>query len=228
MGTRDFFYTNDLDLTDEQIKITQETYFKFAGNYVSNFERKPGALEKTRPITLDPFIFRYKKINLNQPVLFAGCGSCRDLDFAARHQIPTFGVDVSKPLLNIARKMGVDAPLEVMDISKMEFASNSFDGIFCETALAHTKKSNLPSILKNFYHFIRPQGIALIGFRLGDGQVFYTNDSVGGFRYYTTLTRNEITSLLTTAGFHIISQKTTLHSIKSRPPFLETIVQKPS
>ncbi len=223
----DYLYTDDLDLTDDQIAVTRETYFKYAGNYVFNFERTDGALEKTRPFTLDPFLSYYKKAKLTHPVLFAGCGSCRDLEFTSQQKISTYGLDISQPMLNIARKIGIDSPLEVMDILNISFADNSFDGIFCETALSHIKKANLKKVFKKYFQILRTGGIALVGMRLGNGHVYYTNDLTGGIRYNTTVTKAEIENKITEAGFTIIETNICYHQKPERPPFLNLIIQKP-
>lgn len=228
MDSNDFFYTEDFDLTDEQIAITQETYLKFAGNYVFNFERIDGALENTRPVTLDPFIAHYKKFKLTQPVLFAGCGSCRDLEFASQQGIATIGLDISQPMLNIARSVGIESPLEIMDILNISYEKNSFDGIFCETALSHIKKSDLPKVIKNFLGILRPRGIALIGFRLGTGKVYFTDDSTGGVRYNTSVTKKEIKKMIAEEGLKILDTNIGEHQIKNRPPSYILIIQKPA
>jgi len=227
MSVADFSFTDDLDLTDKQINTTKETYFKYADNYVTNFERTQGALEKSRPFTLDPFLTHYRNLHLTHPVLFAGCGSCRDLEFTSKQNIPTFGLDISQPMLNIARNVGIEVPLEVMDILNISFADNSFDGIFCETALSHIKKAKLDKVFKKYFQILRGGGIALIGMRLGDGRVYYTNDLTGGIRYNTTVTKKEIENKIVDTGFKIIETNICIHQKPERPPFLNLIIQKP-
>lgn len=225
---KDYFFIDALDLSDDQIATTQETYLEYADKYVSSFERVDGALEKTRPFTIDPFLNYYQKLKLTHPVLFAGCGSGRDLEFTSKQGIATIGLDISQPMLNIARKMGIESPLEVMDIKNISFAKNSFDGIFCETALSHIKKTDLGTVIGNFFRMSRPKGIALLGFRLGDGRVYYTNDSIGGVRYNTTITKKEIEDIVTREGFEVLETNICKHQISDRPPFYNLIIQKPS
>lgn len=223
---QDFFYTEDLDLTDEQIAETQRTYIFYAKNYVENYERKKGALENAKAATLDPFLSFYKKSQLTGPVLFIGCGSGRDMDYMNKQGISTYGVDISKPLLDIARESGIESPLEIMDVQSMDFEDLSFDGIFCETALSHIKKSKLPIILNKIYQTLRPGGISIIGLRVGDGRVYFTKDLVGGLRFNTTITQEEIHRIINTIGFNILDTNIGIHQITNRPPFYNLIIQR--
>lgn len=223
---QDFFYTEDLDLTDDQIAETQRTYIFYAKSYVENYERKKGALENTKAATLDPFVNYYKKIKLSNPVLFIGCGSGRDMDYVNRQGISTYGIDISKPLLDIARESGIESPLEIMDVQAMDFEESSFDGIFCETALSHIKKTKLPIVLNKIYQTLRPGGIAIVGLRQGDGRVYFTKDLVGGLRFNTTITQDEIHKIISTIGFNILDTNISTHQITNRPPFYNLIIQK--
>lgn len=226
MSSRDFFYTDDLDLTDEQVAITQQTYINYARNYVENYERGSGALEKAKKSLLDPFLSQYRKAGLVGPVLFVGCGSGRDIHYINQQGIPTYGIDISKPLLDIAREEGIESPLEIIDIQNMNFEESSFDGIFCETTLSHVKKADLPIILNKFYKILRPNGIAIVGFRKGTGYVYCTNDKVGGLRYNTSVSIEKSKEIVNNSGLIILSINTEKHISTNRPPFIEIIAIK--
>jgi len=226
MSSTNLFFTEDLDLTDEQISITRRTYLDFADNYVTNFERTNGALERTRPYTLDPFLLHYRQNNLTHPILFAGCGSGRDLEYVNRQNIKTLGIDTSEAMINLAHKSGVNSPLSVGDLSSLTFEPEAFDGIFCETALSHIKKSELKNVVDSFYRLLKINGLALLGFRLGNGMVYGTDDATGGLRYNTTLTETEIQNLVDASKFKILETNISQHSISSRPPFYNIIIQK--
>lgn len=225
MGSQVFYSTKDTDLTDEQIAATKLTYIAYAKEYVKNHERTKKNSKKPQIFTTD-FVNEYQKQNLTKTVLFAGCGSCRDLEYTARCGIPTYGIDISTPLLKIARRLKVDAPLEVMDILNMDFANDSFDGIFCETVLSHIKKSDLNKVLQNFHRTLRVKGIALVGFRLGDGHNYHTIEKSSGVRYNTTYSKNEAAKKIREINFKIISDKIYPHTEPNRPASVMFIIQK--
>jgi ubiquinone/menaquinone biosynthesis C-methylase UbiE len=220
----EFTYLDNVELTDNQLEVTRKTYEDNADKYVLNYERRSGALEEARLFTLDPFLKAYKKSKLTEKILFAGCGSGRDLEESSNEGFSCVGIDISSHMINIGKIMGIKQPLLMMDIEKMDFSDQLFGGIFCETALAHVKKSSLPKVLKNFNRLLVKNGIALITFRCGDGRVYMTEDKVGGIRYYSTVTEREGNRYIKEAGFDIISK--TLHQVGKKPPYYNLIVVK--
>ena len=61
-----------------------------------------------------------------------------------------------------------------MDMERMDFPENSFRGIFCETAIAHIRKKDIPSLLASFRRVLTPDGLLLVTFRKGNGFVYWT------------------------------------------------------
>jgi len=197
--------TDQTDLTDEQIVETRETYLRFAENYVRNYERKNGVEEIIQSKHLVPFLEMYRKSKLHGPILFVGCGSGRDLQKAKREGFACSGIDISPALLALAKELGVDAPLHEMDLFDLEFDDNSFSALFCDTALNHNRKADLPRALEEFKRVVEPRGIGYFGFRRGDGRVYYTDDAVGGRRFNISMTMKEVTGLLESEGLEILS-----------------------
>ena len=207
----------DRDLTDEQIEETRITYERNADSYVLNYERRAGALDEARLFTLDPFLRSFEKRGFVGKILFVGCGSGRDMQEAIRQGFSVAGIDTSLHMINIGKIMGIQSPMMEMDMEKMDFPNNSFDGVFCETAIAHIKKKNLPSLLDSFKKILSPGGLLLITFRKGNGKVYLTEDKVGGKRYYTTMTRKRADKYLLGANFEIIGKSS--HKVGTRPPY---------
>jgi len=189
-----------------------------------NYERRTGALDETRLFTVDPFLKSFRDSKLKGKILFAGCGSGRDMEGVANEGFNCVGVDISSHMINIGKIMGIKQPMFVMDMENLDFPPESFDGIFCETALAHVKRSALPQTLKNFNNLLTRKGVALITFRKGDGRIYYTEDKVGGRRYYTTVTEKEAEKLIKDAGFELLSSST--HQVGTKPPYYNLITIK--
>jgi SAM-dependent methyltransferase len=217
---------SDLDLTDQQIEITRRTYFDRAQEYVKFHERRPGALEKAQLDTLDPFLNRFKQSGLSGSILFAGCGSGRDMEYANNQGLSTQGIDISPAMLEIAKNYVNGSPLAQMDITELAFPNEHFDGIFCETALSHIKKSELPIALNSFYKTLSSNGLVLFGFRQGDGHVYAVRDAFGLERYNTTLTIEEAEALITDSKFQILNINIAVHALPNRPNFIDIIAKK--
>lgn len=216
-------FLDDLDLTDDMVEITRKTYESKADKYVLSYERRAGALQEARLFTLDPFLRMMKKRKVEGKILFAGCGSGRDMEEARREGFDCVGIDTSESMINIGKIMEVQSPMLVMDLQKLAFTNESFGGVFCETALAHVKKEHLKVILARYWEIMFDGGVALIAFRMGDGRVYEIEDMVGK-RFFTTVTEKEGIRLIKEAGFRIESKTT--YSVGGRPPYFDLIVTK--
>lgn len=220
---QEVFFLDQNDLTDKQVEITRQTYQEYADRYVLNYERRQGALEEARLFTIDPFLRAFEKYNLSGKILFAGCGSGRDLQEASKQGFTCVGVDTSLHMINIGKIMGIKEPLMEMNIEELDLPNHSFAGIFCETAIAHVKKKSLPSVLKNFARLLVNGGLLLVTFRKGEGRVYRTEDKVGGRRYYTTFLPKEVISILNESGFEVISKSS--HKVGNRPPYYNLLTR---
>lgn len=220
-GKVDFAFTDDLDLSDEQVYITQETYSLRAKDYVLKFERNFDVADIVIPKVVDPFLdlIRLSGFGLS-PLLVAGCGSGRDANYCFKQGFNTLGIDNSRTLLQIGKELKVKAKLKLMDINKLKFPINHFGGIYCDSALSHIKKIDLPKVLSSFKAILKKDGLILIGLRLGDGRVYYTEDDLGARRYYNTHTLEEAEDLAKRCGFAPVKNLISNHTVTSRPKWL--------
>lgn len=213
------------DLNRSQIRATQIAYQKNAATYALSYERTP-QMAKIFSLYLDPFLRFYKKLPFpHQPILFAGCGSCRDLQYCENKGYPVIGIDTSRQLLDIAKAQGVKSPLVTIDILKYKFRKNEFGGIYCDTALTHASREMLCTSLAAFHHTLVKNGVLFMEFRKGSGQTYKTIDQFGT-RYYLTHSLPQVTCLLEEAGFKIRRVNVDSHSIAGRPDFIAIIATK--
>lgn len=211
------------ELTDEQVAVTRLAYEDNADDYVLNYERRAGALDEARIFTLDPFLNLLREKQMSGKILFAGCGSGRDLQEAATQGFGCVGIDISKSMLNIGRILSIPAPLLRMDIEKLEFPPKSFSGIFCDTAITHIKRKRVKKVLADFYNLLEDGGVLFVSFRRGKGKLYMTNDRVGK-RYYTTMPASKARKILSLAGFEIVSSSS--HKVGLRPAYYNLLAIK--
>lgn len=211
------------ELTDEQVIATRLAYENNADDYVLNYERRIGALAEARIFTLDPFLKLLKEKDINGKVLFAGCGSGRDLQEATEQGFSCVGIDISESMINIGKILSIPAPLLKMDIEKMEFPTNSFSGVFCDTAITHIKKKGIGKVLEEFHAILEANGVLFVSFRRGKGKLYMTDDRVGK-RYYTTMPASKARKILSHAGFEIVS--TSSHKVGVRPAYYNLLAIK--
>ena len=211
------------ELTDEQLNMTRLAYENNADSYVLNYERRAGALDEARIFTLDPFLKLLKEKMVSGKILFAGCGSGRDLQEVIKQGYSCVGIDISESMLNIGKILAIPAPLLRMDIERMEFPANSFSGVFCDTAITHIKKKGIRRVLEEFRLILEDGGVLFVSFRRGNGKLYMTDDKVGK-RYYTTMTALKARKLLASVGFQLVS--TSSHKVGSRPAYYNLLAIK--
>ena len=210
------------DLNDTHVAETRDAYQKNSGTYAEMWEWREGAIRKSITDLLNPY---RRLIKAGDLVLVAGCGTGRDISYLNSHEIRCLGIDLSENMLVEATKRGVSSPLVTMDIRELKLVKESFEGIFCETALEHIPKRDIVKTFIGFYKVLKFEGCALFGFREGDGRVFMTDD-IGGKRYFTTYTQDEAERIISQVGFKVINVLKANHMLSERPGFINFFVRK--
>jgi SAM-dependent methyltransferase len=225
------------DLSDPEIEATQLSYALGAEPFSFFFERKKGALEKALKDTLNPFFEIIHQLfpdisNEQIDVLFAGCGTARDLEHAMETGYSVYGIDSSEKMIELAARalyvanlLKDQLPLEVMNILVMSLEKR-FTALFCESAGSHIKKSDMPQVLNDFADNLVEGGVALLGFRGSQtGEVYRTQDPVG-IRYNTSYTQAELDDLLAKSRFQVLKVTTAAHQVATRPGFINYFVRR--
>ena len=73
-------------------------------------------------------------------ILDVGCGPGRDAKYFSDHNLKVTGVDLSDRLLNIASKKVPGAKFIQMDMRRLDFSENAFDGIWVSASFYIFKK----------------------------------------------------------------------------------------
>lgn len=218
-------YTFESDLTEAEIEETQTTYLKHAQDYAHFVERVPDAQTRIQAKTIFPFLKQYELLGLTKPILFIGAGTGRDMETSEKLGFDIVGIDTSVEMITLARNYGLKSPYFNMDMRDIELTENSFHGIFCESAISHIKKSEVPNVLMHFYRLLSPGGILMLGVRVGTGHVYILDDQVGGKRYNTTMTSEESKVLISSIGFDILFSPE--YQVVDRPNMIDYILKKP-
>ncbi len=127
-------------------------YDQFVKNYISKYIRGD----------INLFL---NKLNRNK-ILDIGCGSCRDSLYFKNRNFDVTAIDISKKMIEICKKNGVDAIK--MNFEKMKFPNQYFDGIWAYISLLHIPKKKLPHLLKKIKKMLKKNGTFFIGMRKGD------------------------------------------------------------
>jgi ubiquinone/menaquinone biosynthesis C-methylase UbiE len=98
-------------------------------------------------------------------VLDFGCGAGRLSQALAEHADEVVGVDVSPPMLEVARKLDDTGRCtfvlnERQDLT--QFEDSSFDLVYSELVLQHLPPTAIDAYLAEFVRVLRPEGVALL------------------------------------------------------------------
>ncbi|MFH1105784.1 MAG: class I SAM-dependent methyltransferase [Candidatus Aenigmatarchaeota archaeon] len=143
-------------------EITRKTYDKTAKEYARLTYKKGmfrGCLEK--------FISYLRKGSL---VLDVGCGSGRDSEYLANRGMSVIGIDYSEKMLDEARERVKNCKFVKMDMRKLEFGNDTFDGVWAMASLLHIPKKDVASVLSGLNRLLKTGGILFVSVKEGKGE----------------------------------------------------------
>ncbi|TFF91148.1 class I SAM-dependent methyltransferase [Candidatus Thorarchaeota archaeon] len=138
----------------EIFKTVEESYDKMGEAYHSfrNNEKFDGEVERFAQL-LPP----------SGRVLDAGSGVGRPTsEFLVKKGFKVTGVDISRRMVELARKNVPQAEFYQKNILTLDFPNGSFDGIICVYTLWHIPRENHASIIENFQRMLRDDGILVL------------------------------------------------------------------
>lgn len=107
---------------------------------------------------------------LGASVLDAGCGAGRMITyFDTLAALTIDGCDVSKEMVQLARRAHPQRRIAVAALSSLPYAERSFDGVLAWYSIIHTPPSGLADVFAEFRRILRPGGMLLLGFQAGTG-----------------------------------------------------------
>lgn len=177
--------------------LTISAYDRIAEKYAKTFS------ETSRFI--DNFL---KYIPAGENILDAGCGIGTDSTYMLSKGYKVVSVDLSEEMLKIAHKNNPGHQAIAADIRQLRFPSDSFVGIFASYSLIHLKKDEGIKVIKNFYHFLKPQGIFYLSLQSGISSELFVSSPLKQEEklFLKIFSPEEIKNILTNCGFTIIEE----------------------
>lgn len=167
-------------------KTRQEKYLRWERSYISKMLSLIGSSD---PLVLD-----------------VGCGDGRHCRIIEEEGGRATGIDLSPGMLEQARLYYSAGDFQLMDMCSLTFADSRFDGIWSSGSIYHVSKARVRDALAEFGRVLKPGGVLSISFKLGSGEGLESNPkSYGGSpRYFAYYSQDEMTGLLSSAGFAVI------------------------
>jgi len=96
-------------------------------------------------------------------ILDVGCGHGRDARYLSERGFEVVGIDLSRNLLKIARRMAPKAKFLLMDMRDLKFGDEEFDGIWSCASFLHIPKREALETLREFRRVLKPGGLLYLG-----------------------------------------------------------------
>jgi SAM-dependent methyltransferase len=139
------------------------------------------------------------------PVADVGCGPGYVTEHLHDAGVDAFGIDLSPEMIALARRDHPDLRFEVGTMTQLDLADGSLAGIVAFWSVIHVPDEAVPGVFEEFRRVLRPEGLVLVGFHVGD-ETRHTSTGYTGLPVNVDSHRRRpstITHWLRDAGFTI-------------------------
>lgn len=175
-------------------QATIDTYDKLAKEYD---DETVGFWDKFPRTILDRFVESVK----GKKVLDIGSGPGRDGLILQNYGMEVTCLDASQKMVDLCLERGLNAV--VGDFCQLEFADESFDGVWAYTALLHVPKQEIDQCLQEIWRVLKSGGILGLGMIAGDSEGYRDNMGEGCSRWFSYYSEQELRDLLEKNGFAV-------------------------
>lgn len=178
----------------EPIRETQATYDLIADEYASrNSTVYPRLLEQANQLAAG--------LGPNCTVADVGCGTGRELSVLRERGLRVVGLDLSLGQLRTGGHSGVVQG----DMRRLPVRTGSLDAVWCQAALLHIPRPDVPGVLAEFARTVRPGGLIYLALAEGEGERWEEATNYGSTRrrWFTYHREPDLTAQLAVAGFEV-------------------------
>jgi SAM-dependent methyltransferase len=139
------------------------------------------------------------------PVADVGCGPGHVTAFLRGLGLDVFGIDLSPGMVATAERDNPGIRFEVGSMTDLDLADASLAGIVAWYSTIHVPDEDLRKAFDDFHRILRPDGVLLLGFHVGDGANLKT-EGYGGHPMKVYVYKRPVERLagwLRQAGFRI-------------------------
>lgn len=139
------------------------------------------------------------------PVLDVGCGPGHLTAHLQGLGLEVAGVDLSPAMIAIARRDHPDLSFTVGSMEALDVSDASLGGVLSSFSIVHTADDELPAVAAEFHRVLRPGGVVLVAFHVGEG-AHHKTEGYGGHPMNLMVHRRSlgaVATLLRDAGLAI-------------------------
>jgi ubiquinone/menaquinone biosynthesis C-methylase UbiE len=181
----------------DEFALVENTYNKIANQYTNRYGDSSFIMRN-----IDKFS---KLLPLKGKILDLGCGSGRAMKHFMDRGFDVVGIDFSEGMLKLARERISHANLRKMNMRKLEFVAESFDGIWSNFSLLHVPNREIQIVIKECFRVLKPNGIFYIAVGSGNDQESIEDEWLkkGEKMFFNSISKESLRAHLTVAGFKI-------------------------
>jgi ubiquinone/menaquinone biosynthesis C-methylase UbiE len=178
-------------------KVAVKIYEKIASAYAKKFNQPSEHI--------DDFM---ASLSGGKKVLDVGCGPGVDAKYLHDKGCNVTGVDLSKNMIDIAKKTIREVDFKVKDMRKMNFPNSSFDGIFIAYSLIHIPKEDVKAVIEKAYNLLKEDGILYVAVQTGESKELFVTEPLDPKEqiFLNIFSKDEIEKNIQRAGFSIIKE----------------------
>ena len=152
--------------TDGWLADTRTSYDTVAESY-SRYTREALANE---PYLLAALALFADLVNAagGGPVADVGCGPGHVTAHLHKLGVDTFGIDLSPTMIDLARREYPDLRFDVGSMTDLRLADASAAAVLACWSLIHIPDRAVPTVFGHFHRVLRPGGLLMLGFHVGD------------------------------------------------------------
>ena len=181
---------------DDQNKRAIEVYNKIAEDYAKVFDA-PG--DPKEMIFRDTYLKYLKK---DSQILDLGCGTGNACSYFIKHGMHAEGVDLSKRMIEIAKRNFPKINFYVGDVREFE-PKEKVDSVWAGYSLSHFGQDSFEKAISNVSKYLKGDGIFGLVMQLGEDEgreIMYFGEKI----YYHTYREKTLTNALEKYGFEVV------------------------
>ena len=167
----------------------------------------------THTASLHPHLYAQKFMKMLPPsskIIDIGCGPGRDAKIFQQQGLKVTGIDFSPKMIAMAKLNTPQAEFHVMDIEKLNFPKNTFDGVWASASFLHIPKKNMPYVLNTIHSFLKPERIFYLSVKKGTNEILTQDERYGNQqKFWAFFEEQELAKLLQEAQFEIVEMDRT-------------------
>lgn len=186
-------------LTDKS-KFAVDVYDKIAEKYTQQY---------FDDLTDLPYIDKFLDyLPIEAIILDIGCGPGTFTQYLVKKGYRVEGADLSSEMLKIARKKIPGVKFTSMDMRKLKYPPEEFEGLLVAYSLIHIPSAEIPDALKGFYRVLKPGGSMLVIAQKGEPDKVVDEPLKKGEKIFINFfTKKRLFDFISEAGFEIDYQE---------------------